>query len=92
MKSWTGVKESTHAGHLMEGMLSEVEISELRAAKNDAFDLLFLEGMIKHHRGAIEMAKDAIYSDNIEVANLSASIMKTQEIEITLMQDLLLAQ
>ena len=92
MNSWTGVKESTHAGHLMEGMLSEVEISELRAAKNDAFDLLFLEGMIKHHRGAIEMAKDAIYSDNIEVANLSASIMKTQEIEITLMQDLLLAQ
>ena len=92
MKSWTGVKELTHAGHLMEGMLSEVEISELRAAKNDAFDLLFLEGMIKHHRGAIEMAKDAIYSDNIEVANLSASIMKTQEIEITLMQDLLLAQ
>ena len=90
MKNWTGVKASIHAGHLMEGMLSEVEISELRAAKNEAFDLLFLEGMIKHHQGAIEMAKDAINSDNREVADLSASIMKTQEVEIALMQDLLL--
>ena len=46
MKSWAGVKASTHAGHLMDGMLSEREISELRQAKGKEFDLLFLQKMI----------------------------------------------
>lgn len=90
MKSWAGVEVSMHAGHLMEGMLSEIELTELREAKDGVFDQLFLQGMIKHHEGAIEMAKDVVSSDNKEVADLSASIIEAQEIEITLMKELLL--
>ena len=33
MKSWTGVNVSTHAGHMIDGMLSESELSDLRNAK-----------------------------------------------------------
>jgi uncharacterized protein (DUF305 family) len=90
MKSWDGVKASTHAGHLMEGMLSESELSDLRQAKGKVFDGLFLNGMIKHHEGAIVMAQAVMNSKNKAVADLAASIISAQEIEISTMKELLL--
>ena len=89
MKSWTGVKTSTHSGHMMEGMLSGSELSELREAKEREFDTLFLQGMIKHHEGAIVMAQDVSASKNEEVANLSAAIIAAQKLEIAAMKELL---
>ena len=89
MMSWTGVKASTHAGHMMDGMLSQDELSDLRQAKDKNFDLLFLKGMIRHHEGAIEMAQDVADSGNKEVADLSASIITAQESEISKMNELL---
>jgi uncharacterized protein (DUF305 family) len=90
MKSWAGVKVSTHAGHMMDGMLSEDELNALREARSAEFDRLFLQGMIKHHQGAIEMAMDVKNSNSMVVADLSAAIIKQQEIEITRMEELLL--
>ena len=90
MMSWAGVKVSTHAGHMMDGMLSEDELNALRAATGAEFDRLFLQGMIKHHQGAIEMAMDVKNSNSMVVADLSAAIIKQQEIEITRMEELLL--
>ena len=90
MKSWAGVKLSTHAGHMMDGMLSEDELNALREATGAEFDRLFLQGMIKHHQGAIEMAMDVKNSNSMVVADLSAAIIKQQEIEITRMEELLL--
>jgi uncharacterized protein (DUF305 family) len=90
MKSWTGVKASTHAGHLMDGMLSQSELSELRQAKGKEFDRLFLQGMIKHHEGAIEMAQEVATSKNKDVVNLSTAIIATQKLEIDTMNELLL--
>ena len=90
MMSWAGVKVSTHAGHMMDGMLSEDELNALREATGAEFDRLFLQGMIKHHQGAIEMAMDVKNSNSMVVADLSAAIIKQQEIEITRMEELLL--
>jgi len=45
--------------------------------------------MIRHHEGAIEMAKDVADSGNKEVADLSASIITAQELEISKMNKLL---
>lgn len=92
MMSWAGVKVSTHAGHMMDGMLSEDELNALREARGAEFDRLFLQGMIKHHQGAIEMAMDVKNSNSMVVADLSAAIIKQQEIEITRMEELLLKQ
>ena len=89
MMSWTGVKASTHAGHMMDGMLSQDELAELGEAKDKKFDILFLKGMIRHHEGAIEMAQDVADSGNKEVADLSASIITAQESEISKMSELL---
>ena len=89
MKSWSGVKSSTHAGHMMDGMLSEDELNELREAKGEDFDSLFLKGMIKHHEGAIKMAEDVVASENKVVADLAASIIKAQKLEISMMSGML---
>ncbi len=40
---------------LMDGMLTPAEMDELANARGEEFDRLFLEGMIRHHQGAIDM-------------------------------------
>jgi uncharacterized protein (DUF305 family) len=52
-----------HAHHmpgavLMPGMLTNDEMARLAAAKGPEFDRLFLEGMIKHHGGALIMVQE----------------------------------
>jgi len=47
-----------HGDGLMPGMLSQDEMARLAAAKGDEFDRLFLEGMIKHHEGALSMVHE----------------------------------
>jgi uncharacterized protein (DUF305 family) len=45
-------------GMLMPGMLTSDEMARLAAAKGVEFDRLFLEGMIKHHGGALTMVQE----------------------------------
>ena len=40
---------------LMPGMLTDEEMAALDRARGPEFDRLFLNGMIKHHQGAIDM-------------------------------------
>jgi uncharacterized protein (DUF305 family) len=52
-----------HAGMampMMPGMLSPEEMQRLAAATGAEFDRLFLQGMIKHHGGALTMVKDLL--------------------------------
>jgi uncharacterized protein (DUF305 family) len=48
--------------HLMPGMLTAAEMAKLGEAKGAEFDRLFLEGMIKHHGGALSMVDDLFAS------------------------------
>ena len=89
MKSWNGVDASMHMGHTMMGMLNEDEINNLKAATGQEFDRLFLEGMIKHHEGAIDMAEMIDDSKNVEVAALGKAIISTQKAEIETMKSML---
>jgi uncharacterized protein (DUF305 family) len=88
MKSW-GASSMAHMGHMMDGMLSDEEMSDLAAATGSRFDKLFLEGMIKHHEGAIEMAQMVTDSKNPEVAALAKVIIEAQQREILTMNELL---
>ena len=90
MKSWGSSMMGSHAGHMMdEGMLSDDEMAQLKDAKGAEFDRLFLEGMIKHHQGAIEMADMIIDSANEEAALLGKNIVESQSAEIERMRQLL---
>jgi uncharacterized protein (DUF305 family) len=45
-------------GGFMPGMLTAEEMAALAAARGKEFDRLFLQGMIKHHGGAITMVEE----------------------------------
>jgi uncharacterized protein (DUF305 family) len=47
-----------HGATLMPGMLSAEEMAHLAEVKGPEFDRLFLEGMIKHHGGAVIMVQE----------------------------------
>lgn len=96
-----GMDHSGHAGHampasdtpLMAGMLSPSQMQRLAAANGAEFDRLFLEGMIRHHQGALDMvdtllaepdaAQDPLLSD------FTTSVVSDQSAEILRMQSLL---
>ncbi len=73
----------------MDGMLDAAQMDALTNSKGAAFDKLFLEAMIAHHKGAIQMAKMVVSSKNAEAAALGKAIIDSQTKEITLMESLL---
>jgi uncharacterized protein (DUF305 family) len=74
----------------MGGMLTDEELDELEAADGSTGTTLFLEGMIEHHEGAIDMAEQHQENgENAEALALSASIIQTQTAEIERMRELL---
>lgn len=74
----------------MDGMLSDDEMEELEAADGTTGTTLFLEGMIEHHEGAIDMAEQHQESGEHEGAlELSAGIIESQTAEIERMRELL---
>jgi uncharacterized protein (DUF305 family) len=92
MQSWLDASNysESHAHHMeMSGMLSDEELAELSIAKGSAFDRLFLEGMIAHHEGAIEMISMIKNSTNSEVKKLYADILTNQSAEFKTMKALL---
>lgn len=89
MKSWGDLTMGSHMGHSMDGMLSDDEMTALNSASGDEFDRLFLEGMIKHHEGAIEMAEMVVDSQNTRASALGKEIIETQRLEIARMKELL---
>jgi uncharacterized protein (DUF305 family) len=70
--------------HDMPGMMSEEELGMLEDAQGDAFETMWLEMMIEHHEGAIDMAAaapaDGEFADTVELAEQIAS-SQAQEIE-----------
>ena len=92
MQSWLDQSDysGTHAGHMdMGGMLSDEELAELSTATGSTFDRLFLEGMIAHHEGAIDMLSMIKNSTNSEVKKLYDDILTGQSAEIEAMNALL---
>ncbi len=74
---------------LMPGMLTEPELKRLAAARGAAFDRLFLESMIRHHRGALTMV-EGLYGSNSgaesAVDAFARDVDSDQRIEIARMQ------
>ena len=73
----------------MPGMMSEEEMSELEAADDAEFQDMWLEMMIEHHQGAIEMAvaeqSDGQYQPALDLAE---DIETAQAKEVSVMEQL----
>lgn len=80
-------------GELMPGMLSRGEMDALAAARGSGFDRLFLEGMIKHHQGALAMVAELFGSpgggQETEIFRFAADVDADQDMEILRMRDML---
>jgi uncharacterized protein (DUF305 family) len=80
-----------HAHHMpgapmMPGMLTPEEMARLAAAKGTEFDRLFLEGMIKHHAGALTMVEELFATSGAgqesEIFAFASDVEADQRMEI----------
>ncbi|CAI9418038.1 hypothetical protein HIDPHFAB_03170 [Nocardioides sp. T2.26MG-1] len=79
-----------HGGGDMAGMMDDEQMSDLEDAMGGSWDQMFLEMMIEHHEGAIEMAETEVdEGESPEAVALAEKIITDQQAEIALMQDLL---
>ncbi|MEH6381598.1 MAG: DUF305 domain-containing protein, partial [Dietzia cercidiphylli] len=75
---------------MMDGMLSPEEMQELADAEGTDAARLFLEQMIVHHEGAIDMAEDQVSGGtHPEAVELAQTIIDTQQREIDQMREML---
>ena len=81
---------------LMPGMLTPEELARLDKARGPEWDRLFLEGMIKHHQGALKMVDDLFNAHGAlqdeEVFKFVSDLYADQTIEIERMHKMLGAQ
>ena len=80
-------------GALMPGMLTPEQMTRLAAATGPGFERLFLEGMIRHHEGAIAMTA-ALFAtkgagEDLLVYKMASDIEADQRAEIARMRALL---
>ena len=86
-----GSGDDAHAaGEPMPGLATPEQIAELKTLTGVAAERMFLELMIAHHHGAIEMAEAVLdRSTNTTVRTFATGVVKAQESEIDLMESML---
>lgn len=87
------MRDHANAGHDMDempGMMADEDMAALAETPDADFQRLWLEMMIEHHEGAIEMAEteqaDGSYAPAVELAG---EIIESQTAEIERMEELL---
>lgn len=90
LRDW-GAPEPTHTDHSeMAGMVDDATMEKLKTLSGKDFDDLWLQSMIDHHRGAVDMAQTEIDDGvNPDAKALAATIIDTQQAEIDQMTTML---
>ncbi|MEW2635212.1 DUF305 domain-containing protein [Streptomyces sp. NPDC048389] len=79
-----------HAGHSMPGMMTDEDVTELEKSSGRAFDTAFLDMMVRHHEGAVDMARTEQADGSHRPARaMAGDIVTSQSAEITRMKALL---
>ncbi|RUQ09864.1 MULTISPECIES: DUF305 domain-containing protein [unclassified Curtobacterium] len=92
LKGWDEPTESEHSGmgHSMSGMMSDSDMNDLDQASAKDAAKLYLEQMVQHHKGAVDMAKTEVdKGKNTDAVAMAKSIVSSQTEQITQMQDML---
>ncbi|GEL97319.1 DUF305 domain-containing protein [Cellulomonas terrae] len=85
-----GMNDMDMGGMDMDGMSQDEVMDELDDLDGAEFDRAFLERMVAHHRGAIEMSEqEKAEGLNPDAMALAGTIIDAQTAEITEMQNLL---
>jgi uncharacterized protein (DUF305 family) len=81
---------SDHSGMGMQGMVDDATMAKLQSLKGPEFDTLWLQSMINHHQGAIEMAGGEVAAgQSVDMTALAKSIVTAQQAEIDQMKQML---
>ena len=96
LKDWDEpVPDDTGAGmggHDMSGMMSDEDMLMLEESSGAGFDEMWLEMMIEHHEGAVEMAQTEVDEGKFPAAiEMAEQIIASQQDEIDQRKDLLAA-
>lgn len=97
LTGWGAPVPDTSGGHDMsnmggqtDGMMSAQEMTDLGKATGSAFDRMWLQLMVKHHEGAVAMARTELdQGANSEGKQLAQSIIDSQTTEIAEMNSIL---
>jgi uncharacterized protein (DUF305 family) len=89
--AWMGHEGMT--GATMTGMATSAQLATLKTLSGRAAEVLYLQLMIAHHRGGVEMAEAVLgLTDNPQVTQLANSMVYSQQSEIDLMESMLAAR
>ncbi|WP_203979415.1 DUF305 domain-containing protein [Planotetraspora silvatica] len=90
LAGWGRAATPSRMAEQMPGLVPQTEMDELAAAEGPQFDRLFLQHMIAHHKGAIEMARTELAQGADEQAKkLADAIVANQRPQINQMQSIL---
>jgi len=79
-----------HGSGEMAGMMDQDDMAKLEKASGAEFDRMFLQMMIEHHTGAVEMAQTEVDNGgNTDAITMAERINTTQRAEIDQMKQLL---
>jgi uncharacterized protein (DUF305 family) len=86
----SGMSGMSGMGDESGGMMSEQEMTKLGKATGSAFDRTWLQMTVKHHQGAVDMAKTALaQAANPDTKKPATSIIAGQSAEIAAMSSVL---
>ncbi len=81
------------SGELMPGMATTEQVAQLKTLPVAQAEILFLQVMIRHHQGGVEMANDILArSDNRLVGDMANRIVRVQSSEIDTMNQFLVSR
>jgi uncharacterized protein (DUF305 family) len=80
-----------HSGHGgMQGMVDDATMAKLQSLNGPEFDTLWLQAMIGHHQGAIEMAQAEIANgQSADMTAMAKNMVSAQQAEINQMKQML---
>lgn len=80
---WEAPSGGHHAAADIPGMVDQATLDRLRSERGPAFEKLWLQSMIEHHRGAIIMAHNEIQNgQSPEAISIAQSLAARQQTEI----------
>jgi uncharacterized protein (DUF305 family) len=90
LRTWGASTSPGDGMHMGDGMMSDEDMKKLDTLSGKAFDKAFLQMMIKHHQGAVAMARSEQARGSFPEAKAMANdIVTSQSAEITTMRKLL---
>ena len=93
LSEWGAPEMPEHNGHdqmPMSGMVDQATMDKLRTLHGAEFDRLWLQSMIAHHEGAIEMANVEIAKgSNPDAIAIAKTIIADQQAEVDQMKQML---